>query len=117
MDGRPRHRTSFARRLRKTQTDAERKLWPGLRSRSLNRHKFRRQHPIGPYTVDFCCLQKGLVIEVDGAQHAGHKERDNRRTEFLNSQGYRVVRFVDTEVLNETEGVLQVIDRALEGKT
>src|SRR5260370_41101754 len=59
-----------ARRLRENQTDVENKLWSQLRGRQLNGVKFRRQHPIGPFVVDFCCVERGLVVELDGGQHA-----------------------------------------------
>ena len=103
----------FARSLRHGQTDAERKLWSVLRSRRFSGYKFRRQHPVGPYITDFCCPQKGLVVELDGGQHAGQIQRDIRRTHFLESQGYRVLRFWDNDVLKEPHSVFEVILRTL----
>jgi very-short-patch-repair endonuclease len=85
----------------------------------LNNVHFRRQHPIGHYIVDFCSPMKKLAIEVDGGQHLEHVAYDQRRTEFLEKQGYRVLRFWDHEVLTELETVLQVIfdatDEGIEG--
>jgi very-short-patch-repair endonuclease len=100
-----------ARELRKRATNAERLLWQLLRNRQIAGAKFRRQHPIPPYILDFYCHEHRLAVEIDGGQHnqpAGMK-RDRRRTEFLREQGIRVLRFWNHEVLNETEAVLQVI--------
>lgn len=102
-----------ARVLRQAQTDAEGRLWSKLRERRLQGAKFRRQHPVGRYIVDFCCPERGLVIELDGSQHAEQAEADNERSAFLAAQGYRVLRFWDSEVLVETDGVLEAIRRAL----
>ena len=82
-----------ARQLRRQQTDVETKLWFRLRGRQICGVKFRRQHPIGPYIVDFCCPDRGLVVELDGGQHAEHTSSDQARTRFLEAEGYRVVRF------------------------
>jgi len=96
-----------ARNLRRNQSDAERKLWSRLRNRQLEKLKFRRQHPIPPYTVDFFCEDKMLVIEIDGGQHT--PEKDAARTRFLETQGYKVIRFWNNDVLTNIEGVLQTI--------
>jgi len=104
---------TYARELRKRQTDAERWLWQRVRNRELAGFKFRRQHPIGPYFVDFVCIEKKLIIEVDGGQHAVSLEPDSKRTEYLIEKGYRVLRFWDNEVLREGESVLQVIFSSL----
>jgi very-short-patch-repair endonuclease len=101
--------TLHSKRLRRDQTDAERKLWMRLRSRQMNGFKFRRQQPIGRYIVDFFCPESKLVVELDGGQHADQVEKDQRRTEFLNKAGYRVLRFWDNDVLSDTEAVLQKI--------
>ncbi|MEK6561949.1 MAG: endonuclease domain-containing protein [Candidatus Binatota bacterium] len=98
-----------AKRLRRNETDAERKLWMQLRSRQMNGTKFRRQQPIGRYIVDFFCPESRLVVELDGGHHANQAEADMRRTEFLTKAGYRVLRFWDNEVLSETAAVLQKI--------
>ena len=104
---------NFARTLRRNQTDAEKRLWRYLRLREMGGCKFRRQHPIGHYVVDFCCVGRKLVIEVDGGQHAEAKWKDDRRTAFLRSRGFGVVRFWDNEVLKNTVGVLERIREAL----
>ena len=103
-----------ARRLRRNSTDAERALWARLRNRSLAGHKFRWQHPIGPYVVDFVCILRKLVIELDGGQHAQNLGGDVSRTKWLERQGYRVLRFWNNEVLQNIEGVLEAIRTALE---
>src|SRR3989344_2565986 len=92
-----------ARRLRRSQTDAERKLWLSLRARQITSAKFRRQHPIGRYIVDFCFPEHCLVVELDGGQHAAQLSRDRHRSEFLVQRGYRVLRFWDHEVLKNTD--------------
>jgi len=99
---------SKARRLRRHQTDAERLLWSHLRARRLEGLKFRRQHPIGRYIVDFVCLEKAVIIEVDGGQHA-YNQRDRERDEFLQRAGFRVLRFWNHEVFTNLWGVLEVI--------
>jgi len=100
---------SRARQLRRQETDAERRLWSRLRNRALG-VKFRRQHPIGPYVVDFCCLEAGLVVELDGSQHAEEQlDHDRQRTAFLGRQGFRVVRFWNNELCEDFEQVLERI--------
>jgi very-short-patch-repair endonuclease len=99
----------YARELRLNQTDAEARLWSYLRNRQLNEAKFRRQIAIDPYIVDFICTDHMLIIELDGGQHAEHVERDEKRTRFLESRGYRVLRFWNNDVLSNTEGVIEVI--------
>ena len=94
-------------------TDAERAVWRLLRNRQFSAAKFRRQHPIGRYVVDFYCHEHRLVIEIDGGQHA--PERDARRTAFLTRQGLTVLRFWNNEVLGNPEGVEETILRALDG--
>lgn len=88
-------------------TDAEQKLWQHLRRSRLDGLKFRRQHPIPPYVVDFCCVEKMLIIELDGSQHS--PETDARRTRYLGSQGWRVLRFWDNDALLQTQAVLDAI--------
>lgn len=102
-----------ARQLRKELTPAERKLWAALRGEQLG-VSFRRQHAIGPYIVDFCCIKKKLVIEVDGSQHLEQVEYDNARTAFLATQGYRVLRFWNSEVQKDLNGVIRRIQLELE---
>ncbi|HSF31588.1 MAG TPA: endonuclease domain-containing protein [Candidatus Tectomicrobia bacterium] len=103
-----------ARRLRRDQTEAERKLWAQLRDRRLQTAKFRRQHPIGPFIADFCCPEQHLVLEIDGGQDVIREEEDRKRTDFLIQQGYRVLRFWDHEVLQDIEAVLQRIAQAFD---
>src|SRR3989442_7941169 len=98
-----------SKRLRRDETDAERRLWMRLRDRQLNGLKFRRQQPIGRYIVDFFCAEYRLVIELDGGHHADQIQADQRRTEFLTKAGYRVLRFWDNEVLTSIDAVLQQI--------
>ena len=98
-----------ARRLRHNQTEAEHRLWSRLRARQLCEAKFRRQHPIGPFIADFCCLERRLVIELDGGQHAAQAEADQRRSAFLERRGYRVLRFWDNQVMAGIEAVLEQI--------
>ena len=100
---------SLARNLRKSSTDAEKLLWKYLRNRQLNGWKLRRQHPIGPYIIDFACVEARLIIEVDGGQHAANKHEDFKRTEYLEEKGYRVLRFWNNEVLQNIEAVLYLI--------
>jgi very-short-patch-repair endonuclease len=97
-----------ARQLRRASTDAEKCLWRALRTK-LPRFKWRRQMPIGPYFADFACFAEGLVIELDGGQHAHATDYDEARTLFIQAQGYRVLRFWNTDVLGNAEGVLQTI--------
>ena len=99
----------LARTLRKNQTDAENWLWRNLRNRDLGGWKFRRQYWIGNYIVDFVCVEKKLIIELDGGQHAIQVEQDDQRSEFLKGKGYQVIRFWNNEVLQEGEAVLNVI--------
>lgn len=102
-----------ARQLRRNQTDAERVLWARLRNRQLRGAKFRRQHPIGPFVADFACPQQQLVVELDGGQHAVEVAGDQKRSRFLEGQGYRVLRFWNHEVLNNSDGVIERIAEAL----
>jgi len=101
----------FARNLRKTQTDAEQILWSKLRSRGLSGFKFRRQHPIDNYILDFYCNEAQLGIEIDGGQHAEKEniKMDAQRTAFLNQKGIRVIRFWNNDVLENTNEVLEEI--------
>jgi len=101
------------RELRKNSTDAERVLWRHLRLRQVNGERFRRQRSIGNYIVDFVCLEKGVVIEVDGGQHAEGADRDARRDEWLRAQGFVVLRFWNHEVLTQIEDVKEAVWRAL----
>jgi len=110
----PRDLLQFARKLRKEQTDSETKMWYLLRNRRLAGKKFRRQHPIPPYVVDFYCHEAALVVEIDGGQHATDRHHDDERTSFLERKGLRVIRFWNNEVLQEIEAVLQAVWNALQ---
>ena len=103
----------MARRLRRDATNVERLLWFALRKR-LSAWKFRRQHPIGRRVVDFACPERKLAIELDGSQHALREEADERRSAELAQRGYRVIRFWNSEVLDNLEGVLEAIRGALD---
>ena len=102
----------LARNLRSNQTDAERLLWQHLRNRQFRSQKFRRQQIIGPYVVDFVCLEARLIVEIDGGQHAARWTEDAARTGFLEQQSFRVMRFWNNEVLTNIEGVLYAIEYA-----
>ena len=104
----------FARHLRRSSTDAELRLWGVLRSRDLLGYKFRRQYSVGPFVVNFCCPAKKLLIELDGGQHLENVAYDERRTAFLRSKGFRVLRFWDHDVLQDTDAVLHSITEELD---
>ena len=110
--GRPRT-TERSRALRQGQTDAEKLLWRNLRDRQLAGCKFKRQLPIGSYFADFACAEKRLIVELDGGQHVEQVSYDDHRTRFLQSQGYRVLRFWNDQALKETSAVLEEILRVL----
>ena len=99
--------------LRKELTPAERKLWALIRNDQLGVN-FRRQHAIGNYIPDFVCIEKKLIIELDGSQHLEQKEYDEERTKHLNSLGYKVIRFWNNDVMNNIEGVILAIMNELE---
>jgi len=101
-----------ARELRRRQTDAEARLWSRLRAGQLG-HKFRRQHRIEGFIADFCCVERGLVVELDGGQHAEQEGYDQRRTARLGAAGFRVLRFWNDAVLTQTDAVLEAIVQAL----
>ena len=105
-----------ARTLRKNMSDGERKLWFALMARQIDGMRFRRQHPIGPYIADFVCLERHLVIEVDGGHHTEDDQiaHDARRDRWLNSEGYRILRFPAIDVFQNLEGVVDSIWAALQ---
>lgn len=105
-----------SRALRGDSTLAERKLWKYLRDKQLDGNRFRRQHPVGKFIVDVVCIERGLIVELDGGQHAEQAQCDAQRTAWLESQGFKVLRFWNNEVLNNIEGVVQKITSAL-GRT
>ncbi len=102
-----------ARTLRTAMSDAEKRLWRRLRKRQVGAYRFRRQHPLGRYIVDFVCLQARLVVEVDGGQHVERVHYDQKRSAWLGKHGFRVLRFWNHEVMNQTEAVMTVISEAL----
>ena len=101
--------TETARKLRRDMTYPERLLWSRLRSRRLEGHKFRRQHAIPPFVVDFCCEEAGLVVELDGLTHVNRGESDASRTSALEHQGYAVMRVTNDEVLKDVNSVAEGI--------
>lgn len=108
-----RKNVKISRGLRANMTDAEWKLWGHIRLKQIDGKRFRRQQPIGPYIVDFACLDKKLVVEVDGSQHMDISVNDDERTAFLNAEGYQVLRFWNNDVLQNIDGVIEKIELAL----
>jgi len=102
------------RNLRRNQTPAEKKLWSRLKDRQLNGVKFRRQHAISNYIPDFCAVKEKLIIELDGSQHLEQTEYDEERTKYFESQGYRVIRFWNNQIMSDMNGVILAITYALE---
>jgi len=100
-----------ARRLRRDQTDAEKKLWSQLRAKRLDQFRFRRQFAIGNFIADFACPEAGLVIELDGGHHLEQEEKDDWRTKIIEQHGLRVIRFWDSDVLT---GIVDIIEKVLE---
>ena len=95
--------------LRTNATATEQRIWYFLRNRQFEKFKFRRQHPIGVYIVDFVCLMEKLIIELDGGQHAERVPYDERRTKALSEKGYRLLRFWNNDVMQNTDAVLETI--------
>jgi very-short-patch-repair endonuclease len=90
-------------------TDVERLLWSKIRGRQLRGFRFRRQHPIGRYIVDFVCIELKLIVEMDGGQHGDQQQYDMNRTQWLQTKGYKVIRFWNNDVIDDLEGVMQAI--------
>ena len=111
-DWRPRD-TARARKLRNEATPAERRLWSYLGNSRLNGHKFSRQMPLGPYVCDFLCRRSKLVVELDGESHAATAVHDARRDQFMREQGFTVLRFSNTDVMGNVEGVVAMIGASL----
>jgi len=105
----------FARKLRREQTNVERKLWFALRNRQFDGFKFRRQQPVGPYIADFVCFEARLIVELDGDQHGSGKgiAHDEARTRLLQAEGFQVLRFPNHQVNGNFDSVLDAIDRTL----
>ncbi len=104
---------SNARRMRHEPTDAERKFWIAVRGRKFGGYKFKRQYPIGPYIADFVCLNRKLIVELDGGQHAQQAGYDTERTAYLQAQGFRVLRAWNDDFLRSPDAILEGIWRAL----
>ncbi len=105
------------RNLRNAPTDAEHRLWQRLRNRQLDNCKFRRQHPFADYIVDFACLERKVIVELDGSQHANATKYDGARSQFLEDAGFRVLRFWNNQVFEDIDGVLEVIWQNLHART
>jgi very-short-patch-repair endonuclease len=105
-------RTSFSRKLRRESTDVEMKLWRAIRNRQLDGHMFVRQGSAGPYFADFVCREAKLVVELDGSQHAD-SVHDLVRDAYLRGQGFRILRFWNSEILENLDGVSTTIHAAL----
>ena len=103
-----------AKELRRNRTEAEKRLWERLRRKRIHGFRFRQQVPLGRYVVDFVCFEAKLIVELDGGQHAERAAYDARRTEWLESEGFRVLRFWNNEVFENIEGVEEVIQAALD---
>ncbi len=112
----PPKQTKNARTLRSNMTEGEKKLWYHLRNKQFYGFRFRRQHLIGPYIVDFACLKEKLIIELDGGQHA-EDSKDVYRMSYLESQGFTVQRFWNNDVMENPEGVLEAIADSLNTPT
>ena len=102
-------KSNKARELRRDPSRAEKPCWELIRTHRMEGIKFRRQHPIGPYFADFVCASKGLVVEIDGDQHADRVEADSQRTALMESCGWRVVRFSARDVVQNPEGIWTAI--------
>lgn len=98
-----------AKQLHRNMTPAEIKLWVRLRAHRLEGIHFRNQHAIGNYVVDFCAPRKKLIIELDGSQHLEQEGYDKERTEYLESKGYKVLRFWNNDVMKDIDGVIRAI--------
>ena len=98
-----------ARELRRAMTPAESVLWKYLRGRRFEGHKFRRQHPIGPFYADFVCLECRLVVELDGETHLGNERADEARNRYLEDSGFLTLRYWNNQMYDETEAVLESI--------
>ena len=119
MPRKPRSNPSTKRKaiqLRKNPTPAERKLWAVIRNDKLG-VTFRRQHAVGNYIPDFVCIKKKLILELDGSQHLEQEEYDEERTKYLNSLGYKVIRFWNNDVMKNMDGVILALLHAMEDET
>lgn len=101
-----------AKSLRQQSTDTEKELWYYLRANRLG-FKFKRQYPIGTYIVDFICIEKRIIIELDGSQHFDNQQYDKERTAWLQARGFKVLRFWNNDVVRQTASIIEVISQAL----
>ena len=106
-----------ARELRRQQTEPEKLVWAALRRNQLEEFRFKRQVPIGPYYADFACLTARLVVEIDGEGHDQTYKHDQKRTEFLEKEGFEVIRFSNEDVRTNLEGVVETTRIALLERT
>lgn len=102
-----------ARHMRREPTDAERKFWLAVRGRQFGGYKFKRQYPVGPYIADFVCLEQKLIIELDGGQHAQQADYDAERTAYLQTHGFRVLRYWNDDFLRMPDVILEDVLHAL----
>ena len=109
--------TARAKSLRSEMPEAEHRLWYFIRKKQLDGFQFRKQHPVGPYITDFACVKKNLIIEVDGATHSTDEEReyDTRRTRYLESKGWKVIRYPNEDIYKHIDDVLDDITAHLKG--
>jgi very-short-patch-repair endonuclease len=114
MISRQPRQTRLARQLRREQTPYEAKLWRLLRDRRLKNFKFRRQHPIERYVADFACVEKRLILELDGASHHERGERDAVRDEVLAERGWTTLRFSNRDLMSNAEGIILTVLARLE---
>ena len=105
-----------AKQLHRNMTPAEVKLWARLRAHRLEGVHFRNQHAIGNYVVDFCAPRKKLIIELDGSQHLEQEEYDKERTEYLESKGYKVIRFWNKDVMKDINSVIRAIMQSVDSE-
>ena len=108
----PDYVVELAREMRKDMTEAEKALWSRIRCQQVDGLRFRKQHPIGRYVVDFCCFESRLIVEVDGGVHVSCEEYDRNRDAFFAGGGYTVLRFPNNEVLQRIEKVIEAIRNA-----
>ena len=100
-----------AKNLRKDQTEAEKMLWKNLRAKQIKGYKFRRQHPMGSFIADFICLEKKLVLELDGGEHALRKEKDKKRDHWFYDEGFEVLRIWNSDIFHNLDGVMETIEK------
>ena len=110
-------RRGYAKRMRREPTEAEKLFWWEIRDRRLDGHKFKRQYLVGGYITDFVCIERMLIIELDGGQHSETTEYDTKRSAVLQSHGFRVLRVWNAEIFTNMEGVIDAVLSELGGET